>query len=207
MIGRLRGHPSDEADGSTLIDVGGVGYEVVAPAGTLGRAERADDGTVTLFVHTHVREDAFELYAFASIAERTAFRTLISISKVGPKLALSVLGTVRVEELAQLVETGQVGPLTKIPGVGKKTAERMVLELEGKLSGMRTGALPHGGSPSATAVMQGATGALSQATTVVDALVRMGFKSTEAERAVAGLEDLDRPLGDLIREALAVLSS
>lgn len=199
MIGRLRGVPSDELEGNTVIDVGGVGYEVIVPVGTLGRAGRDDDGQVTVFVHTHVREDALELYAFASVDERTAFRTLIGISKVGPKLALSVLGAVRVDELAQLVESGQVGPLTKIPGVGKKTAERMVLELEGKLVGMRVGR-------SAPQVAPGPRPALGHASTVVDALVRMGFKATEAERAVAGLGDLDRPLGELIREALAVLS-
>lgn len=199
MIGRLRGVPSDELEGNTVIDVGGVGYEVIVPAGTLGRASRDDDGRVTVFVHTHVREDALELYAFASVDERTAFRTLIGISKVGPKLALSVLGTVRVDELAQLVESGQVGPLTKIPGVGKKTAERMVLELEGKLVGMRIGR-------AAPAAAAGPRPAFGQASTVVDALVRMGFKSTEAERAVAGLGDVERPLGELIREALAVLS-
>jgi Holliday junction DNA helicase RuvA len=201
MIGRLTGHPTDELDGSTVIDVGGVGYEIISPIGTLGRASRAEDGQVTVFVHTHVREDAFELYAFASVAERTAFRTLISISKVGPKLALSVLGTMSVDELAQLVESGQVGPLTKIPGVGKKTAERMILELEGKLVGVGDGrSLP------TTSKAAGPTGRLGQTSTLVDSLVRMGFKSAEAERAVGSLADLDRPLGDLIREALAVLS-
>lgn len=202
MIGRLRGLPHDELDGSTVIEVGGVGYEVVTPIGTLGRAERNEAGEVLLFVHTHVREDAFELYAFASIAERTAFRTLISISKVGPKLALSVLGAVSVQELAELVERSQIGPLTKIPGVGKKTAERMVLELEGKLVGMaRSAAAPR--TPGTSVVPS----SLGQASTVVDALVRMGFKNIEAERAVGSLENLDRPLGELIREALAVLSA
>ncbi len=200
MIGRLRGTPSDELDGSTVLDVGGVGYDVVTPVGTLGRAVRDDDGQVTLFVHTHVREDAFELYAFAHLDERTAFRTLIGISKVGPKLALSVLGAISVGELVQLVETGQVGPLTKIPGVGKKTAERMVLELKGKLTGVATTSA----RPLAAA---GPKPSFGQSSTLVDALVRMGFKSSEAERAVAGLTDLDRPLGELIREALAVLSA
>lgn len=202
MIGRLRGVPADEIDGSTLIDVGGVGYEVVTPIGTLGRAERDGDGQVTVFVHTHVREDAFELYAFASVDERTAFRTLISISKVGPKLALSVLGAVRVDELSQLVESSQVGPLTKIPGVGKKTAERMILELKGKLVGVSSGP-----KRPATAASGHAPGPLGLTSTLVDALVRMGFKSAEAERAVASLDNLDRPLGELIRDALALLST
>ncbi len=199
MIGRLRGIPSDELDGSTVIDVGGVGYDVICPLGSLGRASRDEDGRVTLHVYTHVREDALELYAFASLDERTAFRTLIGIAKVGPKLALSVLGAVRVDELAQLVETGQVGPLTKIPGVGKKTAERMVLELKGKLVGV--GASPSLPSKSPPRVAAG------QAATLVDTLVRMGFKASEAERAVSTLGDFDRPLGELIREALAVLST
>ncbi len=202
MIARLLGHAVDEVDGSTVIQVGGVGYDVIAPVGTLGRAQHEEDGRVLLFVHTHVREDAFELYAFASIAERTTFRTLIGISKVGPKLALSVLGSASVGELSELVESGQVGPLTKIPGVGKKTAERMILELKGKLIGVEGGVplaqRPGGGAPRT---------ALGPASTVVDALVRMGFKAAEAERAVASLDDLGRPLGELIREALAVLSA
>ena len=200
MIGRLIGKVvENEADGTLVVDVGGVGYELTAPLGTLGRAGEDGDGNVTLHVHTHVREDALELFAFASRTERTAFRTLISISKVGPKLAMSVLSAVSVQELVQLIATKQTGRLTKIPGVGKKTAERMILELEGKLA-VEPGAP---GRPSSTAA---ASVPASQSDVVQDALVRMGFKPAEAERAVSQLPDLGKPIGELVREALAVLA-
>ena len=195
MIGRLRGRiAATEPDGGVLVDVGGVGYELEAPLGTVGRLSTDGDGFVTLHVHTHVREDALELFGFATAEERTAFRTLLGITKVGPRLALAVLGAVSVRELAELVETGQSGRLTKIPGVGKKTAERMVLELRGKLAPIAAVSARPRPVPSA------------QGTVLQEALVRMGFKQTEAERAVASLADLERPMGELLREALAALS-
>jgi Holliday junction DNA helicase RuvA len=195
VIGRLKGRiVASEPDGTLLVDVGGVGYEVEAPLGTQGRLATEPDHTVVVHVHTHVREDALQLFGFATADERAAFRTLLGISKVGPRLALSVLGSVSVHELSQLVETGQSGRLTKIPGVGKKTAERMVLELRGKLG-------PIAGPPSP---MTSTT--TSQGPVLQEALVRMGFKQAEAERAVASLPDLGRPMGELLREALAVLS-
>jgi len=201
MIGRLRGQLIDSAaDGTLVLDVGGVGYEVAAPLGALGRTATDGDGTITLHIHTHVREDAIELFAFPSGDERATFRALIAISKVGPKLALAVLGVLSVAELVQLVETGQAGQLTRVPGIGKKTAERIILELKGKL-GPVTGAPV----PGPTAVPTGPAEA-TQAQVVRDALVRMDFKPAEAERAVAALVDLDRPLDRLIRDALVILA-
>jgi Holliday junction DNA helicase RuvA len=198
LIGWLRGHVvATEADGTVVIDVGGVGYELETPLGTSGRLALDADGAVTLHVHTHVREDALDLFGFATAEDRTAFRTLLGISKVGPRLALAVLGALSLRELVELVETGQVGLLTKVPGVGKRTAERMVLELRGKLSPVAAGPLraaPRVGAES------------SQAAILHEALVRMGFKPSEADRAVAALGALDRPMGELIREALAILS-
>ena len=196
MIGRLRGCiVADEGDGSIVVDVAGVGYELTTPLGTVGRLAENEDGTVVLSVHTHAREGAVELYGFANSEERMAFRTLINIPKVGPKLAMAVLGSLSVNELAETVQGNQVGALTRVPGVGKKTAERMLLELDGKLS------------VSAGVGVRNAPRAQSgQASVVVDALVRMGFKQAEAERAVAGLSDTNKPLSDLIREALTVLS-
>jgi len=207
VIGRLRGIPEGEPlSGDWVLDVNGVGYEVTTPIGTLGRLRPADDGRVTLHVHTNVREDAFELYGFASAVERSAFRTLISINKVGPKLALNVLSAISVEELMVAVERQQVAALTRIPGVGKKTAERMLLELSDKLPAL--GIASAGGAvPLPRATTAPARAATGPGSVVVDALVRMGFKPAPAERAVAGLEDLDRPLADLIREALAILSA
>lgn len=204
MIGRLCGTPrSDELDATLILDVGGVGYELTTPLGTMGRLARDDEGRVVLHVHTNVREDAIELFGFGTSAERDAFRVLIGINKVGPKLALNVLSAVSVEELVALVSMSDVTQLTRIPGVGKKTAERMILELQDKLAVFAVEAsLPRrtkaaAPSPAASA---GPGGVLR------DALVRMGFKPAQAERAVGQLDDLDRPLGDLIREALALLS-
>jgi holliday junction DNA helicase RuvA len=200
MIGQLRGRPGDvAADGSVVVDVGGVGYEVMVPLGTLGRAPRSDDGAVTLHVHTHVREDTLELFGFATIEERDTFRTLLGISKVGPKLAIAVLSALALDELCEIVATGQVARLVRVPGVGKKTADRLVLELKGKLEAPRR----RTAAPAARAVAGVAPG---QAALLQEALVRMGFKQTEAERAVGTVADLDRPMGELLREALAVLA-
>jgi Holliday junction DNA helicase RuvA len=194
MIGRLFGRVIDsEPDGTLVLDVAGVGYELVTPAGTLGRAVPDPDGRITLHVHTHVREDALMLFGFALPEERETFRTLIAIPKVGPKLALAVLGAVSVDELADLVARGHVGQITKVPGIGKKTAERMILELEGKLT-----RVPARRAAPAVADDKGSV--------LAAALVRMGFKQSEAERAVQSVDDLGRPMSELIRDALAVLS-
>lgn len=198
MIGRLTGRVVEsDLDGTVVVDVSGVGYEVHAPMGTLDRAHVDAHGNVTLHVHTHAREDALELFAFASRLDRATFRTLLGISKIGPKLALSVLSTVSVRELAELVDSGQSARLTRIPGVGKKMAERMVLELRGRLS---NGA----DAPGTAAAVAGKVGPKSAV--LVEALVRMGFKTAEAERAVSQLPNLDRPLGELMREALSLLA-
>ncbi len=203
MIGRLVGRIAEEdGAGGVLLDVGGVGYEVTTPLGTRGRAAADAAGHVTLWIHSHVREDAFQLFGFASAVERDAFRTVIGIPNVGPKLALSILGTVTVHELALVVARAEVARLTAIPGVGKKTAERLVLELKGKLDpGPVQGGLPLPSAP---------VEAGSKAELLVGALTRMGFRPAEAERALSGLgpaRELEgRALGDLVREALALLA-
>ena len=202
MIGRLTGTVVGEGEGGVLVvDVQGVGYEVFAPLGTRGRAG-AEGAPVTLFVHTHVREDAFSLFAFANEIERDAFRTLISIANVGPKLALAVLSAISLGDLAQAVARGEVQKLVAIPGVGKKTAERLVLELRGKLP------IESQASGRATASMPIASGSRSEL--VVGALTRLGYRPAEAERVVSALgatRDLEAtPLDELVREALALLS-
>lgn len=200
MIGLLRGQLLDsELDGTLLIDVQGVGYEVHAPLDVTERLERDDAGQVTVFVHTHAREDALMLFGFASRDERLAFRALIGLPKVGPKLAIAVLGAMSVTELAEVVESGPATRLTKVPGIGKKTAERMLIDLKGKLQTPLTGA-------PAIRKQPGSASGSTQSAVVVDALIRMGFKPTEAQRAAASLTDLDRPLGELVREALVLLS-
>src|SRR5579883_3362132 len=130
MIGRLTGKVvAHEAESAVVLDVGGVGYELAVPLGTLGRAPTDESGRTTLFVHTHLREDALTLFGFASDRERAAFRTLISVSNVGPKIAMAVLSALPAEELAHAIAAKDVARLTSINGVGKKTAERLVLEL------------------------------------------------------------------------------
>ncbi len=202
MIGRLCGKLCYEEGTVAVIDVGGVGYEVTMPLGTTGRLVADANGAVTVWVHTNVREDALDLFAFASAAERTAFRVVIGVPNVGPKLAMSILGSVSVHELAMLVLRGDTAKLTAIPGVGKKTAERLVLELKGKLDP---------GQAAQVESMRATPASGSKAELLTSALTRMGYKPSEADRALAALlqsgRDLESPpLGDLVREALAVLS-
>jgi holliday junction DNA helicase RuvA len=200
LIGRLAGRlVEDGVDGTLVLDVAGVGYEVTVPIGTVGRATPDPAGAVTLFVHTHVREDALLLYGFASLSERAAFRHLIGVSNIGPKIAMSILGALSVSELSAMIARGEAAKLTKVPGVGKKTAERIVLELKDKLLA------PPPTHPQAAKAAAGAVSAKGEL--LHGALTRMGFRPAEAERAMAALgARVDaEPLGELIREALAVL--
>jgi Holliday junction DNA helicase RuvA len=199
LKGKLLG---DSADGALIVDVSGVGYEVLAPLGTAGRLAPDPDGRVTLHIHTHVREDALQLFGFATLDERSAFRALLGVSKIGPKIALALLGALTVAELARAVGAGEAPLLAKVPGIGKRTAERLVLELEGKLA---FSPVPLAGAPTAPGrpPTPGSRAAMAQ---VEATLVRMGFRQVEAERAVAALEGREAPLEELLREALALLS-
>ena len=202
MIGRLTGKViGQEADGGVLLDVGGVGYELAVPLGTLGRALIDDGGRVTLWVHTHVREDALALFGFADATERAAFRTLLGVSNVGPKIAVAVLGALPVAELAQAVALRDLSALKGIPGVGKKIAERLLLELRDKLPT---------GSPilDANGVEEPASTEGHGAERLRGALTGMGFRPGEAERAIASLGDRGKsgPFEEQLREALALLA-
>ena len=211
MIGRLVGHIVEEgADGTLVLDVRGVGYEVVVPLGTVGRVgggtvppQAPADAEVTLFIHTHVREDALLLYGFGSRDERAVFRQLIGISSIGPKIALSILGALPVGELAGAIARSETTKLTKVPGVGKKTAERIVLELKDKLLVQPS---PLGATPAPRDAAPRARDAKGEL--LHGALTRMGYRPAEAERAVATLGSRieTEPLGDLIREALGILA-
>jgi Holliday junction DNA helicase RuvA len=202
MIGRLTGRVvTQEADGAVVLDVGGVGYELALPLGTLGRAHTDDAGRVTLWVHTHVREDALALFGFADDTERGAFRALLGVSNVGPKIAVAVLGALPAAELARAVAGRDLPAMTGIPGVGKKIAERLLLELRDKLplasasAALATGAAANGGPSGGSDRLR-------------SALTGMGFKPSEADRAVAAIGDRDRgvPLEEMLREALALLA-
>ena len=202
MIGKLTGRiVEDAADGTIIVDVGGVGYELFVPLGTVGRLA-ADPAGVVLWVHTQPREDALLLYGFASRADRAVFRTLISISGIGPKIAVGILGALDVAELAEAVARRQPQRLTAIPGVGKKTAERILLELKDKLlAPPPENEVP--GAPPRRAAGDGGKAELLHGT-----LTRLGWRPAEADRAVASLGDRVQsdPLDALVRDALALLS-
>jgi Holliday junction DNA helicase RuvA len=199
MIGRLTGVPFEDEDGAIVLDVHGVGYELQAPLGTLARAAHEADGRVTLRIHTHVREDAITLFAFANDMERLAFRTLIAIPNVGPKTALAVLSALPAAELARAIAAKDLKRLTDVPGVGKKTAERLVLELRDKLPAL--------GSAEPAAPAKHARAGTNR-DVLTSALVNMGYRAAEAERAAGQLEErLDSaPLAELLREALVLLA-
>jgi holliday junction DNA helicase RuvA len=204
MIGRLVGQlVTDDIDGAIILDVQGVGYEVTVPLGAVGRARqtegRSGSGNLCLFVHTHVREDALSLFGFASENERTVFRVLLGLPGVGPKMALSILSSLPPEELTVAVQNKDLSRLTRIPGVGKKTAERLVLELKEKL--------PKLGLASNTQA-KGPERQSGERERLIFALTNMGYKPAEADAAVKPLEERlgSEPISDLLREALAFLA-
>ena len=200
MIGRLCGHVVAESpDGALVIDVNGVGYELLVPMGTLGRTACDSEGRVTLHIHTALRQDALELFGFASEHERRVYRMLVAVPNVGPKTAVNLLGAIPPNDLAVVIKNGDLARLGKVSGIGKKTAERILLELKSKVAQLQG---PGKVEPQMTAP------SLDTQTRVVLALTSMGFKPVEAQAAVGGLgEDLaDRPVSELVREALARLS-
>jgi len=198
LIGRLRGRVLvEEATGAVVIDVHGVGYDVLTPVGTLARAKSDVNGEVELWIHTHVREDALDLFGFANETDRRVFRLLLAVPNVGPKTALGVLSAMPVLDLSRAVERADHVRLGKVPGIGKKTAERLVLELKEKLRGLDS-------ETSSTPVETLGT----EADRLLGALVNMGYRPGEAERAVSALGPklTTEPLSNLLREALAKLT-
>ena len=190
MIGRLHGKLLEKNPPQILIDVSGVGYEVDVPMSTFCNLPEVG-GELTLHTHFVVREDAELLYGFATLAERAVFRALIKISGVGPKIALALLSGITVDQLKDAVDRGETGLLTKVPGIGKKTAERLVLELKGKLAG--TGA--------ATAAVP-TSGARAD---VAAALIALGDSEREAAAATKKLPE-DCTVNDGLRLALKSLT-
>ena len=189
MIGRLTGILLEKHPPQILVDVHGVGYEVDVPMSTFYNLPATGE-KVALFTHFSVREDAQQLYGFGSAKEREAFRTLIRITGVGPKLALSVLSGMNVDELAQAIAMQETSRLTRIPGVGKKTAERLLLELKGKLAD----ALP--------TVAGGPANVVNDA---LNALMALGYSDKEAVPALKQLPE-GLSLEESIRQALKLLA-
>ncbi|MEO7095359.1 MAG: Holliday junction branch migration protein RuvA, partial [Polyangiales bacterium] len=199
--GRLTGHVvAQEDDGTAVLDVAGVGYELTIPIGCLGRARQDAEGRTVLHVHTHAtREEAMILYGFPSAEERQVFRTVIGVPNVGPKLALSILGALSVQELAAAIARKDLTRLTSISGVGKKTAERLLLELKDKLAHVPTA------STTAPSMQAGHGG--GKAEQLRSALANLGFRPNEVDRALDGLRDrlIAAELADLVREGLSLL--
>jgi Holliday junction DNA helicase RuvA len=201
MIGRLTGKVVADAADGVVLDVGGVGYELSVPLGTLGRARADDGGRVTLWVYTHVREDALSLFGFSDETERAAFRALLAVSNVGPKIAVAVLGALPATELARAVARQDLAALKGISGVGKKIAERLLLELRDKLPAVVPGTTP---TPAGVAAHVPAVGEER----LRGLLTGMGFKPGEADRAISALgpRSATDPIEPLLREALALLA-
>jgi Holliday junction DNA helicase RuvA len=176
VIAQLRGRILEKHPNRVIVDVNGVGYDVFVPLSTfyvLGEA----GGDVTLRTHTHVREDALALYGFATLLEQELFERLIGVSGIGPKLALAVLSGIEPLELIRAIERGDIARLTAIPGVGKKTSERLVLELKDRLPRPHVVAVAIGGEATEMAS--------DVRDDVLSALVNLGYHRPLAEKAVA----------------------
>ena len=197
MIAQLRGTLADKRPNQVLVDVGGVGYLVHIPVSTfyaLGDLH----SNVTLLIHTQVREDAIALYGFLSSREKHLFELLISASGVGPVLALKILSGMSVDDLVPAVRGGDLVRLTRIPGVGRKTAERIVVELRDKLAAMENPEMVR--LPAATS---------GTAADVVSALLNLGYEQRAAEQAVerAGKNGSPESFEALLRATLQQLSA
>jgi len=175
MIGQLRGRLADRRPNQIIVDVGGVGYLVQVPLSTYAALGELH-GEVSLLIHTHVREDALVLYGFVSSREKHFFELLLTASGVGPSLALKILSGMSVEELVPAIRAGDLVRLTKIPGVGRKTAERIVVELKDKLESVAIIA-----DSAQKAALASPAGIEAD---VISALVNLGYEPRVAEKAV-----------------------
>jgi Holliday junction DNA helicase RuvA len=199
MIARLRGRLLEKAPESIVVDVGGVGYQLFVSLNSFYRLPNPGV-EVDLFVHTHVREDALQLYGFLDAAERTLFLLLLQVSTIGPKVAVGVLSGMDTPDLERAIADGDARRLVAVPGIGKKKADLMILQLREKVKVLQQA---RAAASSESAVRVG-----GDAAEAVSALVNLGYKQHEAERAVARAEQSGtRALADLIREALRRLAT
>ena len=197
MIAHLRGRVLRKEPQEVVVDVAGVGYRVTIPVSTFYRL--GDEGSeVSLLTHTHVREDALSLFGFVTAGEQDLFEKLISVAGVGPKLAINVLSGIEAPDLVAALKASDVARLTRIPGVGKKTAERLVLELKDKMPALL--------APPGAAAAVPAAGPRED---LASALVHLGYSRSEAERGVdrALKEDGGGRFEDLLRRTLRILSA
>lgn len=193
MIGSLRGKLIEKRPNLVLIDVGGVGYQVVVPLSTF-TSLGALHSESTLLIYTHVREDQLALYGFFTAREKHCFEMLISASGVGPSLALKILSGMSLEELIPAIRKGDLAQLVRIPGVGRKTAERMVVELRDKLAVVD---VPQAGKPTTRSQLE---------SDVASALVNLGYDTRSVDSAIekAGVKT-PRDFEELLRAALQIL--
>lgn len=197
MIAHLRGRLLSKEANRLVIDVGGVGYEVQVPLTVYYRL--GDEGSeVSLQIYTHVREDALSLYGFSAGSEKRLFELLISISGIGPRLGITILSGLPAEELAEAVASGDLVRLTAIPGIGKKTAERILLELQEKMNSIWP-EMAEAASPSLSGVQRD----------VVSALVNLGYPRRNAERTVSRAAEQSETVDfeGLLRSSLRELTS
>lgn len=197
MIAQLRGRILHKGPGEVVLDVGGVGYRVAIPVSTFYRL--ADVGSeARLLTHTHVREDALALYGFLTSEEQELFELLIDVAGVGPRLAVNILSGIEAPELVQALRASDVARLTRIPGVGKKTAERLVVELKEKAQRLAAGVAATSGAAPATTLKED----------LVSALANLGYSRPEAEKGVERVlaHDAGGRFEDLLRRALRGLA-
>jgi holliday junction DNA helicase RuvA len=191
MIASLRGRVVSSAVGVAVLDVGGVGYRLATTTTASRRAAAAGDGEVTLLTHLHVREDALQLFGFASEAERSLFEMLLGVSGVGPKAALAIVSGYEPDQIRRAVQSGDHALFTSIPGIGRRTAERVVIDLKDKVGGL---VVP-------TSV-ETPTPAGNQHTAARDALVGLGMSVAEAEAALRPIDET-LPVEERVRLALS----
>ncbi len=198
VIGRLRGTLAEKQPPHLIVDVNGLGYELEVPMTTLYRLPKVGEA-VTLHTHLVVREDAHLLYGFHEKRERELFRELIRLNGVGPKLALALMSGLDVDELVRCVQAQDTSALVKVPGVGKKTAERLLVELKDRFKSWETSPamfalVPNGPLPLATVS--------SAEADAVSALISLGYKPQEASKAVAAVDAKGLSSEELIRRSL-----
>ncbi|TDJ51900.1 MAG: Holliday junction branch migration protein RuvA [Nitrospina sp.] len=200
MIAHLKGRLLHKSPVSLVVDVQGVGYEVFIPLTAYYQLPECG-ATIALFIHTHLREESLKLFGFLNAEEKQMFELLIRISKVGPKIALAILSGMTAQDLTQAVFNNDISTLNTIPGVGRKTAERLALELKDKLSEMNL-------QPQTTAAATGSAPGNGLRDDAVSALVNLGYKKAQAEQALRKVwRDEARPsLEELIRDSLNCLS-
>jgi holliday junction DNA helicase RuvA len=191
MIGSVRGRIASKTPPQLMVDVGGLGYELEAPMSTFFHLPAVGE-EVSLLTHLVVREDAHVLYAFATEAERRLFRSLIKVSGVGPKIALALLSGISVEAFSRCVVNEDITALTKVPGIGRKTAERLIVEMRDRLKdpGTSTGDIPV------------ATAGASPESEAYGALIALGYRPAEATRLLKAVGPGTHSTEELIRRAL-----